>query len=102
MSSTPAVACNVRQSPATRGVFEQPQSAITNKRHGQRAFTSGTCIAFTVRTPKSPEFSHPETVMTKYELPPLPYDYAALEPHISAKIMELHHDKHHKTYVDGA
>jgi Fe-Mn family superoxide dismutase len=40
--------------------------------------------------------------MTKYELPPLPYDYAALEPHISAKIMELHHDKHHKTYVDGA
>ena len=40
--------------------------------------------------------------MTKYALPPLPYDYAALEPHISAKIMELHHDKHHKTYVDGA
>jgi Fe-Mn family superoxide dismutase len=40
--------------------------------------------------------------MTKYELPPLPYDYAALEPHISARIMELHHDKHHKTYVDGA
>jgi superoxide dismutase, Fe-Mn family len=40
--------------------------------------------------------------MTKYALPPLPYDYAALEPHISAKIMELHHDKHHKLYVDGA
>jgi superoxide dismutase, Fe-Mn family len=40
--------------------------------------------------------------MTKYALPDLPYDYAALEPHISARIMELHHDKHHKTYVDGA
>jgi superoxide dismutase, Fe-Mn family len=40
--------------------------------------------------------------MTKYVLPSLPYDYAALEPHISARIMELHHDKHHKTYVDGA
>lgn len=38
----------------------------------------------------------------KYTLPDLPYDYAALEPHISARIMELHHDKHHKTYVDGA
>jgi superoxide dismutase, Fe-Mn family len=40
--------------------------------------------------------------MTKYVLPDLPYDYGALEPHISARIMELHHDKHHKTYVDGA
>jgi Fe-Mn family superoxide dismutase len=34
-----------------------------------------------------------------HELPPLPYDYAALEPHISADIMRLHHDKHHDTYV---
>lgn len=40
--------------------------------------------------------------MAVYTLPELPYDYAALEPHISAKIMELHHDKHHATYVDGA
>lgn len=37
-----------------------------------------------------------------YTLPELGYDYAALEPHISATIMELHHSKHHKTYVDGA
>ena len=40
--------------------------------------------------------------MTKYVLPDLPYDYDALEPHISARIMQLHHDKHHRTYVDGA
>ncbi|MCP3426586.1 superoxide dismutase [Rothia sp. AR01] len=38
----------------------------------------------------------------QYVLPDLPYDYAALEPHISARIMELHHDKHHATYVKGA
>lgn len=37
-----------------------------------------------------------------YTLPPLPYDYDALEPHISADIMRLHHDKHHQAYVDGA
>jgi len=40
--------------------------------------------------------------MAQYVLPDLPYDYDALEPHISARIMELHHDKHHKAYVDGA
>ncbi|KAF3356699.1 hypothetical protein HYQ45_008554 [Verticillium longisporum] len=34
-----------------------------------------------------------------YSLPPLPYAYDALEPHISAQIMELHHSKHHQTYV---
>ncbi|MGZ4675866.1 MAG: superoxide dismutase [Acidimicrobiia bacterium] len=37
-----------------------------------------------------------------YTLPELPYDPAALEPHISGRIMELHHDKHHATYVKGA
>ncbi|MBA3322687.1 MAG: superoxide dismutase [Pyrinomonadaceae bacterium] len=35
-----------------------------------------------------------------HELPPLPYDAAALEPFISAEIMQLHHDKHHATYVE--
>jgi Fe-Mn family superoxide dismutase len=40
--------------------------------------------------------------MTKYILPDLTYDYGALEPHLSGKIMELHHDKHHRAYVDGA
>ena len=34
-----------------------------------------------------------------YELPPLPYDYAGLEPHIDEATMKLHHDKHHQTYV---
>ncbi len=40
--------------------------------------------------------------MPQYELPELPYDYSALEPHLSGKILELHHGKHHKAYVDGA
>ena len=35
-----------------------------------------------------------------YEVPPLPYDYAALEPHIDEQTMRTHHDKHHQAYVD--
>jgi Fe-Mn family superoxide dismutase len=37
-----------------------------------------------------------------YSVPPLPYAYDALEPHIDRKTMEVHHDKHHQAYVDKA
>jgi superoxide dismutase, Fe-Mn family len=37
-----------------------------------------------------------------YSLPDLPYDYGALAPHIAGEIMELHHSKHHQTYVNAA
>ena len=36
----------------------------------------------------------------RFELPPLGYDYAALEPHIDAKTMEIHYTKHHQAYID--
>lgn len=39
--------------------------------------------------------------MAAYSLPELSYDYGALDPHISGKIMELHHSKHHAAYVKG-
>ena len=37
-----------------------------------------------------------------FELPPLPYDYAALEPHVDEQTMRIHHGKHHQAYVDNA
>jgi superoxide dismutase, Fe-Mn family len=36
-----------------------------------------------------------------HTLPPLPYDFAALEPHIDAQTMQIHHGKHHQTYVNN-
>jgi Fe-Mn family superoxide dismutase len=40
--------------------------------------------------------------MAEYVLPDMPFDYGALEPHISGRIMELHHSKHHASYVKSA
>lgn len=40
--------------------------------------------------------------MSQYALPDLDYDYGALEPHISGQVMELHHGKHHRAYVEKA
>jgi superoxide dismutase, Fe-Mn family len=37
-----------------------------------------------------------------FEVPPLPYEYGALEPHIDEQTMRVHHDKHHQAYVDNA
>src|SRR5215471_20930639 len=41
-------------------------------------------------------------MVKRYELPQLPYAYDSLEPYISKEIMNLHHDKHHLAYVNGA
>src|ERR1700704_2963710 len=38
----------------------------------------------------------------KFDLPPLPYAYDALEPHMSAETLQFHHDKHHQAYVDNS
>src|SRR4030095_14213690 len=52
-----------------------------------------------LRCPQTPDT---RGVPMPFEVPPLPYDYAALEPHIDEQTMRLHHDKHHQAYVDKA
>ncbi len=42
-----------------------------------------------------------QSAAQQYQLPPLPYDFGALEPFISGEIMKLHYDKHHQTYVNN-
>ncbi|KAI9573432.1 manganese superoxide dismutase [Boletus coccyginus] len=46
-------------------------------------------------------FARPSSIASIHTLPALPYDYNALEPHISEQIMKLHHLKHHQAYVNG-
>src|SRR5215470_5063778 len=62
------------------------------------------CIAAWLEGIRQPDGSERQTPKKRrtnvaYELPPLPYDYAALEPTIDEATMKLHHDKHHQAYV---
>src|SRR3954452_11725001 len=63
---------------------------------GPRATSKATSTAPSRATPGQ------ERLMPVYTLPELPYDMSALEPHYSAEVLELHHDKHHAAYVAGA
>jgi Fe-Mn family superoxide dismutase len=45
--------------------------------------------------------SSSQEVLVAHQLPPLPYDFSALEPHIDAQTMQIHHDKHHAAYVNN-
>jgi Fe-Mn family superoxide dismutase len=53
-----------------------------------------------MEVPDQSSLSREESVMA-FTLPPLPYDYKALEPHIDEQTMRLHHDKHHAAYVNN-
>ena len=65
----------------------------SNRRNFIGAFASFSALASTKIFASSEDSSG---MLTKHELPALPYAYNALEPYIDAKTMELHHSKHHK------
>ena len=60
-------------------------------------------IAGACRPQHTPEVGPTNTLETNmaFSLPPLPYDFAALEPHIDAQTMQIHHGKHHQAYVNN-
>ncbi|MDB6081275.1 MAG: Manganese/iron superoxide dismutase-like protein, partial [Chlamydiia bacterium] len=59
-------------------------------------------LLITAQLPSQDDFlDRVNSQKTTFELPPLPYSSHALEPYIDARTMEIHHDRHHKTYVDN-
>lgn len=62
---------------------------------------ASSAIAKTISKAADMEKGKQQQPNTAFVLPPLPYSYDALEPHIDKMTMEIHHDKHHKAYVDN-
>src|SRR6266566_847056 len=66
------------------------------------AVASAACATFSsIRVCAAPAESTAAAPSGPFTLPSLPYAFDALEPHIDARTMEIHHDRHHKTYVDN-
>jgi len=64
------------------------------------AVASAACATFSsIRVCAEPAESTAAAPSGPFTLPPLPYAFDALEPHIDARTMEIHHDKHHAAYV---
>src|SRR5690606_12253321 len=90
----------------TKGATPQPRGGRAVSRHDPHPAASGRIVAgWTARRLLrcGIRIHHDEGMihMAEYTLPDLDYDYGALDPSISGKIMELHHSKHHATYVKG-
>ena len=64
-------------------------------------YNPNTCLCFRCTASLCQTLNQVTASRQKHTLPDLAYDYGALEPHICAEIMQLHHSKHHATYVNN-
>ena len=75
---------------------------MTTRRNFIYLLSAGTAVTF-LGSANPPVWAAPEIATTAttggFKLPPLTYDYNALEPHIDATTMKFHHDKHHAAYI---
>jgi superoxide dismutase, Fe-Mn family len=81
----------------------QAETTMTRNRSRRTALIEGGLGVLTAAGLRLPRAGHAtEAVQAReFTLPPLPYDYSALEPHIDTRTMEIHHDKHHQAYVNN-
>lgn len=73
---------------------------MMTRRHALKT-TAAAALAASVLPDASAQTTPAAAPSAPFTLPPLPYAFDALEPHIDARTMEIHHDRHHKAYVDN-
>src|SRR5919204_6782509 len=85
---------------SSRGVISRLNASVAKR----PPFEAQGRLSITARSTAQPVSLTParKGAQMAFEVPPLPYDYGALEPHIDEQTMRVHHDKHHKAYVDNA
>jgi Fe-Mn family superoxide dismutase len=87
------------------GILRAPDESRTNIRSSLLSYPHHPVITtshhdlFAFTGISTQDFARRKTRLMAHEVPPLPYDYNALEPHIDEQTMHLHHDKHHAAYV---
>src|SRR6266478_1099711 len=72
---------------------------MTRREALKRSTLLTAALASTMAWPRSLQAQAAAAPTGPFKLPPLPYDFDALEPHIDTKTMEIHHDKHHQAYI---
>lgn len=87
--------------PRARWTSHDREAHVTDQRSAQTCERKDMAMAAAVRGARNVGMDGARRLLSTQTLPDLPYDYSALEPYISAEIMQLHHAKHHQTYVNN-